>query len=104
LGISGEFKPVRDTNWLELIRKSIVSRGIMLVRIGYFFIIVSLIMIIIFVTSYQAGMPLYNLFLIGLLLIMLGNFILIRFRKSHEKTERFHLIRKMRSRDKNEGD
>ena len=74
----------------------------MYLRVGYFFIMVSVIVLFIFVASYQTDDhdPNYGLLLGGLLMIFVGIVMVIRNRRPSEKAERFRMIRKMRSRKK----
>jgi hypothetical protein len=72
----------------------------MFMRIGIFFIMISVIVLFIFVASYQVDDPNYSLLLGGLALIFIGIFMVIRNRRPTEKAERFRTIRKLRSRKK----
>jgi LPXTG-motif cell wall-anchored protein len=76
----------------------------MFVRVGYFFIIVSLIVLFVFFASYQVETPQYNLLLAGLALIFIGVFIIIRNRKNSEKAGRFRKVNKIPSRQKQKGE
>lgn len=71
-----------------------------IVRIGYFFIMISLLVLFIFAASYQIDDPKYSLLLGGLALIFMGIFMVVRKRRPSEKAERFRTIQKMRSRNK----
>ena len=70
----------------------------MLVRVGIFFITISLVVLFVFVASYQVDTPRYSLLLGGFVLILIGVFMIIRNRQPPEKAERFRIFRKMRSR------
>ena len=72
----------------------------MLLRIGVFFIMISLVVLFVFVASYQIDNPSYSLLLGGLALIFVGVFMVIRNRRPSEGTGRFRSIRKLRSRKK----
>ena len=72
----------------------------MIVRVGYFFIMVSLIVLFAFVASYQVDTPNYSLLLVGLGFIFFGIIIVIKNRQRPEKAERFRLVRRMRSKNK----
>lgn len=69
-------------------------------RIGYFFIIVSLLVLFLFVASYQVDEPNYSLMVIGLFFIFIGIVMVVKNHRPSEKAERFRMLRKMRSRDK----
>ena len=72
----------------------------MFLRVGYFFIIVSLVVLFTFGASYQVDEPRYSLLLVGLALIFIGILMVIRNRQPSEKADRFRMFRKMRSRKK----
>ena len=72
----------------------------MFLRVGYFFIIVSVIVLFVFAASYQTEDPNYSLLFGGLLLISIGIVITIKNRRPSEKSERFRMLHKLRSRDK----
>lgn len=72
----------------------------MLVRVGYFFIMVSLLVLFVFGASYQVDAPNYKLLLSGLALIFIGVFLVIKNRPPSEDTGRFRRFRKTRSREK----
>ena len=76
----------------------------MFVRVGYFFIMVSLIVLFVFFASYQVETPQYNLLLAGLALIFIGVFMILRNRQKSEKAGRFRMVHKMRSRKKQKGE
>jgi hypothetical protein len=73
-------------------------------RVGYFFIMVSGIVLFVFVASYMVDTPNYYLFLGGVALLIIGFYIVRRNRQQPEKAERFGLVRKMRSRKKKNGE
>ena len=72
----------------------------MLSRVGYFLIMISIIMLFVFAASYQVNKPDYGLLLGGLLVIFIGVVIVIKNRRPSEKADRFRTIRKIRSRKK----
>ncbi|MFC1996508.1 hypothetical protein ACFLXI_02735 [Chloroflexota bacterium] len=76
----------------------------MFMRIGYFFIIVSLIVLFAFVASYQVDNPDYSLLLGGCALLFIGIFMVIRNRRPSEKAERFRMVHKARSRKNKNGE
>ena len=73
-------------------------------RIGYFLIMISFIVLFVFIASYQIDQPDYSLLLLGLALIFLGIFMVIKNRKQTEKADRFRLVRRMRNPRKKNGD
>ena len=66
----------------------------MLVRVGYFFFLVGLLVMFVFVASYQVNVPRYNLLLIGLILIISGVFLVVKNRPQSEDTGRFRRFRR----------
>ena len=66
----------------------------MLVRVGYFFFLVGLLVMFVFVASYQVNVPRYNLLLIGLLLIISGVFLVVKNRPPSEDAGRFRRFRR----------
>ena len=76
----------------------------MLVRVGYFFFLVGLLVLFVFVASYQVNVPRYNLLLIGLILIISGVFLVVKNRPSSEDTGRFRRFRRKSSEKKQNGD
>ncbi|HBX70050.1 MAG TPA: hypothetical protein DEH25_11915 [Chloroflexi bacterium] len=65
-------------------------------RIGQFFFLVGLLIMFVFSASFANGSPYFNLFLIGMALISLGIFMMIRNRKPRSESERFRRMRKLR--------
>ena len=76
----------------------------MLVRVGYFFFLVGLLILFVFVASYQVNVPRYNLLLIGLLLVVSGVFLIVKNRPPSEGTGRFRRFRRQRSEKNQNGD
>ena len=74
----------------------------MFIRVGYFFIMISMIVLFAFVASYMVDTPNYKFLLGGLAMIFIGVFIVVRNRQPSEKAVRFRMVRKMRSRNKND--
>jgi uncharacterized membrane protein HdeD (DUF308 family) len=66
----------------------------MLVRVGYFFFLVGLLVMFVFVASYQVNAPRYNLLLIGLILIISGVFLVVKNRPPSEDAGRFRRFRR----------
>lgn len=65
---------------------------------------ISMIVLFAFFASYMVDTPNYSLLLGGLTLIFIGIFIVLRNRQPSEKAIRFRMVRKMRSRNKNNGE
>lgn len=76
----------------------------MFVRIGYFFILVSLGVLFLFVASFQVGTPNFRLLLVGLVLLFTGIFVVRRNREPSEGTGRFRMFGRMRSRNNKDGE
>jgi hypothetical protein len=76
----------------------------MYVRIGYFFILVSLVVLFLFVASFQVGDPDFRLLLVGLAMLFTGIFAVRRNRKPSERTGRFRMFGKIRSRNNKDGE
>ena len=72
----------------------------MYLRIGYFFITASVIVLFVFAASYQVNDPDYKLLLSGLGIIFIGIVMVIRNRRTSEKADRFRMLGRMRSRKK----
>ena len=71
-------------------------------RVGQFFLMVGLVVMFIFVASYQLGDPNFSFFFLGLGALILGAFLIFKHRKRGGEAERFRWIRKMLSRKKKE--
>lgn len=69
-------------------------------QIGLFFLVVGLLVVFIFAASFQVNQPEYVACLIGLASLMLGAFLIYRYRRRPAETDRFRLIGKMRNRKK----
>ncbi|MBN2148981.1 MAG: hypothetical protein JW726_16470 [Anaerolineales bacterium] len=65
-------------------------------RIGVFFLMIGLVLLVIFFTTDQAQHPAYGFFFIGAALTFLGGYLIWRNRKPPAPTERFRTLRKMR--------
>jgi uncharacterized membrane protein HdeD (DUF308 family) len=76
----------------------------MLVRVGYFFFLVGILVLFVFVASYQVNVPRYNLLLIGLLLVISGVFLVVKKRPPSEDAGRFRRFRRKRSKENQNGD
>jgi uncharacterized membrane protein HdeD (DUF308 family) len=76
----------------------------MLVRVGYFFFLVGLLVLFVFVASYQVDAPRYSLLLGGLALVISGIFLVVKNRPASEDAGRFRRFRKTRSGKKQNGD
>lgn len=76
----------------------------MLVRVGYFFIPVGLLVLFIFGASYQVNVPRYNLLLVGLALVVIGVLLVVKNRPPSEDPGRFRRFRKSRSAKNQNGD
>jgi cadmium resistance protein CadD (predicted permease) len=66
-------------------------------RIGQFFFFISLIVLVFFFATVQAQQPQYELFLAGLVGIVLGGVLTLRNRTSAPPVERFRTLRTARS-------
>ena len=69
-------------------------------QIGLFFLFVGVIVVFVFAASLQVDSPEYVLCLIGLASLMLGAFLIYRYRRRPAETDRFRLVGKMRNRKK----
>ena len=76
----------------------------MLVRVGYFFFLVGLLVMFIFVASYQVNAPRYSLLLLGLFLVISGVFLVVKNRPPSEDAGRFRRFRRNRSEKNQNGD
>jgi hypothetical protein len=76
----------------------------MLVRVGYFFILVGLVVLFVFSASYQVNAPRYSLLLGGLALVVIGGFLVAKNRPPSEDAGRFRRFQKKRSGKKQNGD
>lgn len=69
-------------------------------QIGFFFLVVGLIIVFMFAASFQVGRPEYFLCLMGLASLMLGAFLAYRYRRTQTSANRFRMINKMRRKEK----
>ncbi len=69
-------------------------------HIGSFFFFVGLLAIFIFAASTQVGNPNYVSCLVGLAFLLLGAFLIYKYRRRATETDRFRTIGKMRNRKK----
>ena len=76
----------------------------MLVRVGYFFFLVGLLVLFVFVASYQINVPRYSLLLIGLFLVISGVLLVVKNRPPSEDSGRFHRFRRKGSGKNQNGD
>jgi uncharacterized membrane protein HdeD (DUF308 family) len=76
----------------------------MLVRVGYFFFLVGLLVLFVFIASYQVNVPRYSLLLGGLFLVISGIFLIVKNRPPSEDTGRFRRFRRNRSVKNQNGD
>jgi hypothetical protein len=68
-------------------------------QIGMFSLFVGMIVVFIFVASLQLGSPEYSYCLIGLLLVILGGYLIYRYRRRPEPAERFRIFRRRRKKE-----
>lgn len=66
-------------------------------RVGQFFFFISLIVLVVFFATVQAQQPQYELFLVGLVGIVLGGALTLRNRTSAPSVERFRTLRTAQS-------
>jgi uncharacterized membrane protein HdeD (DUF308 family) len=76
----------------------------MLARVGYFFFLVGLLVLFVFVASYQVNVPRYNLLIIGLFLVISGILLVVKNRPPREDTGRFRRFRRKGSGKNQNGD
>jgi uncharacterized membrane protein YfcA len=71
-------------------------------QVGMFFLFVGMIVVFVFAASLQLGSPEYSYCLIGLLLVILGGYLIYRNRRTPEPAERFRILRRRQKKEKKE--
>lgn len=70
-------------------------------RVGHFFLVIGLFILLLFFASDQSHNPQFGLFFVGLLLSAFGFFLAWRYRSQPEPSERFRALRKRSGNKKN---
>lgn len=69
-------------------------------QIGFFFFVVGLLVILLFGASFQVRKPEYLLCLGGIASLMLGAFLVYKYRRKPAENTRFRMIKKIGNREK----